>query len=112
MHTKTAFVLNVSNKFSWSSTFSCNTSNGLLAEGRWLIGSDGENPKSNADEYAIFYLDGLNKKVSIYNYDGVNGSDSCKHEAYLGSTSLKVIDNGDDRTFKFSLNATDRKTVN
>lgn len=95
----------LSHEFKWSSTFSRNTNNGLLAEGGWLVVSDGENPKANVDEYAIFYLDGKNKKVSIYNYDGYNNANSYLSETYLGSTTLKVINNGNDRTFKFSLDA-------
>jgi len=90
----------------WSSTFTENGS-GTLAEGAWLVLSDGENPKENVDEYAIFYLDGHENTVSIYNYDGTNSSYSYQSENYLGSTALNVIDDGNDRTFEFSLDATD-----
>ncbi|MEL6262830.1 MAG: hypothetical protein AAFQ40_13740 [Cyanobacteria bacterium J06623_5] len=93
--------------FSWTSTFSRNTNNGRLADGAWLVISDGEDPKNNVDEYAILYMDGTTGNVSIYNYDGVNGSDSYKNETFLGNTAL-TVDNSvtDERTFSFSLDAT------
>lgn len=104
----TATYNNNTNLFTWSSTFTDN-GKGPLAEGAWLVISDGENPKSHADEYAIFYLDGSNgnNKVSIYNYNGVNSANSYKYENFLDSTTLNVIDDGNSRTFEFSYKATD-----
>ena len=96
------------NLLTWSSTFTYNpSSTSALAEGAWLVLSDGENPKNNADEYAIFYMDGLNNQVSIYNYDGHNSANSYLSENFLGSTALNVIDTGTERTFEFSFDATD-----
>lgn len=94
-------------EFSWSSTFSRNTSNGNLADGAWLVVSGGANPKNHVDEYAIFYMDGDKGQVSIYNYDGVNSANSYQHETFLGTTALNVTNvNSDTRTFDFSLDAT------
>lgn len=92
----------------WSSTFTRNKSNNNLANGGWLVLSDGENPKRNVDEYAILYLDATANKVSIYNYDGENNENSYKYSDFLGSTALNVIENGaDEVTFEFSIDATD-----
>ena len=102
----TATYNNNTNLFTWSSTFTENGS-GTLAEGAWLVVSDGENPKKHVDEYAILYLDGLTETVSIYNYNGVNSANSYRREQYLGSTALNVIDTGNSKTFEFSLDATD-----
>jgi len=92
----------------WSSTFTRNKGNNNLSDGAWLVLSDGENPKNNVDEYAIMYMDAVNQKVSIYNYDGENSANSYKSSDFLGSTALNVIENGNDEiTFEFSLDATD-----
>jgi len=94
--------------FTWESTFTRNQTNSNLAEGAWLVVSDGDNPKANNDEYAIFYLDGVNDVVTAYNYDGTNSPNSYQAGTLLGTYALDVSDNGpDERTFKFSLDATD-----
>ena len=106
-HIKTTFNSNT-DILTWSSTYTYDpNSTTSLAEGAWLVLSDGENPKNNADEYAIFYLDGINEKVSIYNYDGVNSANSYKYENFLGSDDLTVINNGNERTFEFSIDMSD-----
>ena len=45
--------------------------------------------------------------MSAYDYNGKKGSRSWKTSTLLASTALDVIDNGDDRTFSFSLDMTD-----
>ncbi|MEL7227207.1 MAG: hypothetical protein AAGL17_20815 [Cyanobacteria bacterium J06576_12] len=102
----TATFNNNTNLLTWSSTFTDN-GKGPLAEGAWLVLSDGPNPKKHVDEYAIFYLDGLTEQVSIYNYNGENKADSYKKENYLGGTALQVTNNGSDRTFEFSVDVSD-----
>ncbi len=101
---------NNTNLLTWSSTFTKNAltegNSGDLAEGAWLVLSDGENPKNNVDEYAIFYLDGLTNKVSIYNYDGINSANSYLGGKFLGSTALQVTNSGNSRTFEFAYDAT------
>ena len=95
-------------KFTWSSTFERNNA-GKLADGAWLVINGGANPKSVDDELAIFYLDGINGKVSIYNYDGTNNSKSWNSPTanYLGSLDLNVSPFGNDEvTFSFELDAT------
>ncbi|MEL6489822.1 MAG: PEP-CTERM sorting domain-containing protein [Cyanobacteria bacterium J06621_3] len=106
-HIKTTFDDNT-DILTWSSTYTYDpSSTTALADGAWLVLSDGENPKNNADEYAIFYLDGINEKVSIYNYDGANSANSYKYEHFLGSEALTVTNNGYDRTFEFSIDMSD-----
>lgn len=94
------------NLLKWSSTFERNQNNGRLADGAWFVLSEGVNPKKDVDEYAIFFLDGINEKVSIYNYMGKVGK-SYKKGTYLGQADLMVNNEDDARTFSFSLNATD-----
>ncbi len=93
----------------WSSTFSRNTSNNKLADGAWLVLSEGPNPKSHVQEYTMFYLDGVNEKLTAYTYNGVNGSNSWKDDnsVFLGSWDLDVANSGDERTFSFDLDMTD-----
>ena len=95
--------------FKWSSTYQRNKTTGLLADGLWLVANDGPNPKGHAGELAIYYLDGINQKVSIYEYDGSNSANSWATPGnFLGSTGLNVSKNGNDEiTFGFELDATD-----
>ena len=95
------------NLFTWSSTYQKNKS-GALAEGLWLVANGGANPKDSNDGLAIYYLDGKEKKVSIYEYDGKNGSNSFhKPGNLLGSTTLDVLDNGNEKTFSFAFDTDD-----
>jgi hypothetical protein len=57
------------------------TSDGKTADGFWLVMSKGPNPKGVAGELATFYFDASGEgtpKLSVYGYNGVNGSDSFK----------------------------------
>lgn len=107
-------------ELTWESTFTPNI-NGNLADGAWLVLSDGENPKTNVNEYAIFYLDGHTDTVTAYNYNGVNSASSYINNTFLESVALDVVDVVDtvtdpvtstttstvsERTFKFSIDAT------
>ena len=98
-----------SQQLSWSSTLS--TVNGNLANGAWLVLNDGPNPKSHVQENTMFYMDGINNKLTAYTYNGVNGSNSWKdaNSVYLDSWDLDVTDNGDERTFSFDI---DMSTIN
>ncbi|MEM6520726.1 MAG: PEP-CTERM sorting domain-containing protein [Cyanobacteria bacterium P01_D01_bin.71] len=90
----------------WSSTFSRNNK-GHLADGAWLVLTEGGNPKYQEQEYAIFYLDGIEKKLTAYSYNGQNNSSSYKHNTFLGSWDLDVEEGNDERTFSFALDMTD-----
>ncbi|MGB3300039.1 MAG: PEP-CTERM sorting domain-containing protein [Phormidesmis sp.] len=99
----------VTDLFTWSSTFSRNPDNGNLAEGAWLVVNDGPNPRADKNEQAIFYLDGRanQNKVTAYNYNGAVKQQSWKNSTLLATTGLDVKDEGDNRTFSFSLDMTD-----
>ena len=91
----------------WSSTFS--EKNGKLADGAWLVLSEGPNPKGDKQEYTMFYLDGVAGKLTAYTYNGRNGSDSWKdsNSVYLDSWDLDVSTVGNERTFSFAVDMTD-----
>ncbi len=92
-----------SERLTWSSTFSA--VDGTLANGAWLVLNDGPNPKSHVQENTMFYMDGINNKLTAYTYNGVNGSNSWKdaNSVYLDSWDLNVENNGDERTFSFDI---------
>ncbi|MGC1306818.1 MAG: hypothetical protein WA885_06285 [Phormidesmis sp.] len=94
--------------FTWSSTFSRNPATNGLAEGGWLVISDGPNPEPS-DEYAIFYYDSTTRdQVTIYNYDDIDrGAHSWRNSTLLDTTGLTITDSGDERTFDFSFDMTD-----
>ncbi len=91
--------------FTWESTFQVNPDNGRLADGAWLVVSEGPNPKGDVQEYTMFYLDGKNETVSMYTYNGVNGSNSWKDKNSIFLGELDLVVNNDiagERTFSFS----------
>ena len=99
--------------FTWSSTIKRN-SNGVLANGAWLVANDGPNPKGVTSELAIYYLDEAAETVSIYNYNGKNNSVSWQNPGQLlDSIKLDVVKNGaDEKTYSFSYDATDLNALN
>ncbi|MGD1944465.1 MAG: hypothetical protein ACFB0G_24480 [Leptolyngbyaceae cyanobacterium] len=91
----------------WSSTFA--EKNGKLADGAWLVLSEGPNPKGDKQEYTMFYLDGVAEKLTAYTYNGRNGSNSWQdsNSVYLDSWDLDVSTVGNERTFSFAVDMTD-----
>lgn len=101
---------NTTDLFTWQSTLQTNPKNGKLADGAWLVVSEGPNPRNDIQEYTIFYLDGTNEKVSLYTYNGSNGNNSWNDQdsTYLGEIALTVDNNiAGERTFRFSHDMTD-----
>jgi len=99
--------------FSWSHTIA--DKDGQSSNGFWLVVSDGENPKNNAGEYAIFYGDADNGVVTAYEYSGVNSGSSYRTPAnYLGSYSLDYTHNDttNEGEFSFSVDITDLLALN
>ncbi|MEM8642966.1 MAG: PEP-CTERM sorting domain-containing protein [Cyanobacteria bacterium P01_G01_bin.54] len=94
----------VSQQLTWRSKFT-----GTQAiNGGWLVISDGPNPKDHTKEYAIFYLDGLNQRLSAYAYNGQNNSLSWQTNEFLQSWSdaLTIGQDAQGNTeFSFSINA-------
>lgn len=96
-----------SSLFTWSSTLSRNNNN--LADGGWLVISDGPNPRPLSQEYTIFYLDGANDSVSAYDYSGIHRRFSWANTNFLGTSDLTTTNAGDERTFDFAF---DMSTIN
>ncbi|NEO86761.1 MAG: hypothetical protein F6J87_21260, partial [Spirulina sp. SIO3F2] len=88
---------------SWTSAFS-----NSIVNGGWLVISDGPNPKKHDQEFAIFYLDGLNNKLTAYAYNGQNNSKSWQTNPFLQSwdNALTFTDDGNGNTaLSFSIDA-------
>lgn len=97
----------------WSSTFRASTyptaqNKNAVIDGAWLVVNDGGEPKGTESQYPIFYLDGLNDVVSMYQYDGTWYSDSWKaaDAIYLGSVPLTSDRSKQFQTYSFELDAT------
>lgn len=103
--------------FSWSATFGRN-SDGKLANGFWLVVSNGPNPKDLApgSELAIFYVDARPEKTAItaYQYDSEKGEASYQDPTgFLGSfTGLSVASSVDRNTRIVSFNDLDVSGIN
>lgn len=67
-------------------------------DGFWLVVSDGPNPKSNANEYAILYGDRDANRITAYTYDGTNGPNSYKTGDYLATYDNVFSSGGPDMT--------------
>jgi PEP-CTERM motif len=95
--------------FSWSVTLGRNNK-GKLANGFWLVVSNGPNPKDLApgSELAILYVDARasQKRITAYEYDGENADSSYQDPgAFLGSFSglnVQNSDNNNTRTISFN----------
>ena len=86
--------------FKWSATFE--EVDGILPDGAWLVVNDGPNPKQHDGEFAIYYLDGTEDIVSIFEYNGANDSNSLDSPGnFLGSTGLTVEEGTGSKTFSF-----------
>ena len=84
------------------------------ADGFWLVLSDGPNPKTHVNEYAILYGDAVNNRLTAYVYDGVNSADSYRDvRRYITSYSgvLDYTDLGGGRS-SFSVSGLDVSTIN
>ena len=83
--------------------------NGKLADGFWLVLSDGPNPKHHFNEYAIFYGDGISGNLTSYVYNGVNSSNSWYNpgefvESFAGGLTADYSVT-DEVTFSFTIDA-------
>ena len=94
--------------FAWNHTVADVTPS-QASDGFWLVVSSGPNPKTHAGEYAIFYGDAANNKVTAYEYSGQNNAESWQNPGnHLGSWQMDVTRNAADNasTFAFGLDAT------
>lgn len=89
----------------WETRFSPN-SDGMFPNGFWLVLSDGPNPKNHFNEYAIFYGDTINNKLTTYVYSGENSGNSWFNPGEFiqaSSTDLYWSDAGGQRTIGFQV---------
>ncbi len=98
----------VTDQFRWTAEFSATAGN--LPSAGWLVVSDGPNPKSHVNEYAIMYLDHASGDVTAYVYNGLNSANSYQDAAgYLGTFSnaitVSTLGNGNQQV-SLSLDAT------
>jgi hypothetical protein len=97
----------VTSQLTLSSTIA--KSGGKIADGFWLVLSDGPNPKHQVNEYAILYGDAISGNLTSYVYSGQNNSNSWSNpgifiESFTGG--LSVDDSvTDEVTFSFSIDA-------
>ncbi|MEM8982966.1 MAG: PEP-CTERM sorting domain-containing protein [Pseudomonadota bacterium] len=68
---------------------------GLVADGGWLVVSEGPNPKQANDELAILYFDSSSQDVWAYAYNGLNNSASYLTTSFLGYFDDAYQTNGD-----------------
>jgi hypothetical protein len=97
----------VSEQLTFSSTIKRDS--GHLADGFWLVISDGANPKNHFNEYAIFYGDGISGNLTSYVYSGQNNANSWQNpgefiQSFAGGLT---VDNSvtDEVTYGFSIDA-------
>ena len=101
-------------EFSWSYTIGRDGMDNL-SDAFWLVVTDGENPKDDADEYAILYGDVDGNVISAYEYSGLNNANSFITpgnllDSFVGLSAVDD-DNGtaniddDLRTISFTIDA-------
>jgi len=95
----------VTEQLTFSSTIK--KESGHLADGFWLVLSDGPNPKHHYNEYAIFYGDGITGNLTSYVYSGENNANSWQTpgEFIQAFASAVTVDNSvtDEVTYGFSI---------
>ena len=72
-------------------------------DGFWLVVSSGENPKTNAQEYAILYCDRAENRITAYTYDGQNNRNSFQTGSYLGTFEDAFSDAGRHPTYGYDM---------
>jgi len=95
----------VTQQLSFSSTIA--RQDGYLADGFWLVLSDGPNPKHHFNEYSIFYGDGTTGNLTSYVYNGENSANSWHTpgefiQSFAGGLSVDISVT-DEVTYGFSI---------
>lgn len=85
-------------------------SGSVIPDNFWLVISDGENPKYNVNEYAIFYGSYGENILSAYEYNGQNNAKSYQSLPFIGDFSAGLTSNGN--VLGFSIDVTDIKAFN
>lgn len=78
-------------------------SNGVLADGFWLVTNDGPNNPKGDDGLAIFYADFNAGGLWAFEYNGQNNPTSYNSTEYLGDFSAGIINTGTQRGFSIDV---------
>jgi len=89
-------------QFSWNVDYNSQGN----AEGFWLVISDGPNPKSNVNEFTMFYGDHTSGNLSAYVYNGQNGPGAWMSNPFIGDYSSDLTATG------FNIDATAMNSMN
>ncbi len=81
-------------------------------DGFWLVVSDGENPKNNANEYAVLYGDRNTNRITAYTYDGENNANSFQNGQLLGTFENAFTDAGDRNGLPLTMFSIDVAEIN
>ena len=106
-----SFVYDTDERLSFGSSISAN--NGLLPDAGWFVLSPGPQPRGNATELAIFYMDFTSRDVYAYAYNGINGFTSYENSAAHIATYTDVLSFSDQSAggFNISFNGLDISAV-
>jgi PEP-CTERM motif len=87
-------------------------------DGYWLALSPGANPKGNSTELAILYMDLKENRYAVYNYNGVNGSNSYNtggagsSPVFIQGGAANLTQVGNSYTFNLNVNAINNGALN
>ena len=84
-------------------TYSMKFSDDGSKDGFWLVVSSGENPKTNAQEYAILYGDRAANRITAYAYDGENNRNSYRTGSFLGTFDDAFSEAGQHPTYGYDM---------
>lgn len=106
----TASYNDANSQFSWEVDYNAA---GAAAgpKGFWLVISDGPNPKSNVNEYSMYYGNYGTGNLSAYVYDGKNGPGAWTSNPFIGNYKASTYSNGTD-VFGFSLDTSSMNAMN
>lgn len=98
--------------FGLTYSFNDNIEIAKVPNGFWLVVSDGENPKSNMDEYAILYGDIEEGRISAYVYNGKNNGESFKKQgefiqSFGDATNPALVFDEITKTVSLTIDVTD-----
>lgn len=86
-------------------TWEVDHSGSIVPKNFWLVISDGDNPKYNVNEFAIWYGSFETDTLSVYEYNGQNSPNSWKTESYIGDYSDGLYSDGDVLGFSADVSA-------
>lgn len=78
-------------------------SGSVIPKNFWLVISDGDNPKYNVNEFAIFYGSYDSDILSAYEYNGQNNANSYQNLDFIGDYSAGLTENGNVLGFSIDI---------